>query len=92
MPVYVDPLANHGWKLGPNCHLIADSIEELHVFAARLGMKPAWYQAESSPHYDLTERRRSAAVRLGAVELDRRALVAKLRELRAARKTVEGVK
>lgn len=83
MSVYVDAIAERGWRLGPSCHLIADSIDELHTFAARLGMKRGWFQPKSSPHYDLTEGRRTLAVRMGAIELDRPAFVAKLRELRA---------
>jgi hypothetical protein len=51
-------------------HLIADSEDELHEFAARLGMKRSWYQA-SPPHrywhYDvMSERLREQAVRAGA--------------------------
>jgi hypothetical protein len=83
MSVYVDALADRGWRLGPSCHLIADTVEELHAFATRLGMKRAWFQPESTPHYDLTEGRRILAMRLGAVELDRLSLVRKLRELRS---------
>ena len=86
MSVYVDPLCNFGWQYGPSCHLWADSVEELHEFAGRLGMPRAWFQAEAYlPHYDLTERRRLLAVMLGAVELDRRASVNKWRAIRAAR-------
>ena len=33
MSVYVDPLMQHGWMLGANCHMFADSIEELHAWA-----------------------------------------------------------
>ena len=73
MAVYVDQLRDWGWRLGPSCHLIADSNEELHAFAAKIGMKRAWFQAVSSgPHYDLTASKRQEAVRLGAVELEDR--------------------
>lgn len=83
MPVYVDSLVDHGWELGPSCHLIGDGAEELHAFAERIGLKRAWFQAyASTPHYDLTRKRRKAAVAAGAIELERRAFVDKLRELR----------
>ena len=82
MSAYVDRLVRYGWKWGPSCHLIADSLEELHAWAARLGMKRAWFQPASSPHYDLTASRRESAVRLGAIELDRAGFVVKLRQLR----------
>lgn len=73
MSVYVDPLIDHGWQLGPSCHMFASSEEELHAFAARLSLKRVWYQAERVPHYDLTRAKRAFAVRLGAIELPVRA-------------------
>ncbi len=90
MPVYVDPLMDHGWRLGPSCHLWADSLPELHVFATSIGLKPAWFQpdtgrgARALPHYDLTASRRAAAVAAGAIPFDRRAAVADWRSRRAA--------
>jgi len=71
MAAYVDALRDWGWRLGPSCHLAADSVEELHAFAARIGLKREWFQAGKRggrPHYDLTARRRADAVRRGAVE------------------------
>lgn len=58
------------------CHLFCDPGEEeaLHAFATGIGMRREWFQPSppaSKPHYDLTPPRRSAAVRRGAVELDR---------------------
>ncbi len=73
MAAYVDKLRNWGWKLGPSCHLIADSLEELHVIAAKIGLKREWYQPSSSgPHYDLTKSRRDLAIKAGAIPLDDR--------------------
>ena len=83
MAVYVDRLRDWGWRLGPSSHLIADTNEELHAFAARLGLKRFWFQPKArSPHYDLTASKRAQAVRLGAVELDDRSFVEKLRTIR----------
>lgn len=84
MPVYVDKLRDWGWKLGPSCHLIADTNEELHEFAAKLGMRRAWFQTDGDPHYDLTASKRAAAVRLGAVELEDRPFHEKLKAWREA--------
>lgn len=82
--VYVDELRDWGWRLGPSCHLLADTNEELHEFAARLGLERAWFHASASgPHYDLTKGKRALAVRLGAVEIDDRTMVAMLRRWRA---------
>jgi hypothetical protein len=85
MAVYVDRLCNYGWRHGPSCHLIADSIEELVEFAVSMGLRPEWYQPKSSPHFDLTAGGRAAAVMMGAIELDNRAFVTKLRQLRKER-------
>jgi Protein of unknown function (DUF4031) len=69
-------------------HLVADTEDELHDFAARLGMRRAWYQWRSSRphhgHYDLPERSRPAALALGAVPVTWRELGAMLRARRGA--------
>lgn len=78
--IYVDALASWGWKMRGrevrSCHMFTDSLdlEELHVFAERIGMLRAWFQSDSkvAPHYDLTASRRAAAVLLGAIEVGRR--------------------
>ncbi len=54
MAVYVDNLRDYGWRHGPSCHLIADSIDELVEFAVSIGLRPEWFQPKSSPHFDLT--------------------------------------
>ena len=87
MAVYVDRLVDYGWRHGPSCHLIADSVDELIEFAVRMGMRAEWFQPKSSPHFDLTAEGRAAAVINGAIELDNRAFIAKVRELRAKRKS-----
>ena len=61
------------------CHMWTDGedLEELHQFAERL-FKPihplivrSWFQGppHHSPHYDITEKKRFRAVRLGAREI-----------------------
>jgi hypothetical protein len=52
-----------------------------------MGMRAEWFQPKSSPHFDLTAEGRAAAVSNGAIELDNRAFVAKVRELRQKRKS-----
>ena len=85
MAVYVDdpiwPLAGRLW-----CHMLADSEDELHAFAANLGLKRSSYQGPpvtKNPHYDLTAFERNRAVRLGAVPVTRHEIVRILRRLRA---------
>src|SRR5215207_1903210 len=49
------------------CHMATDgSFDELHEFAARLGLRRAWFQRD---HYDLPAHGRAAAVALGAEEV-----------------------
>lgn len=69
MAVYVDPLI-HYWKGRLWCHLTADTTEELHEFAAKIGLKRSWFQSGSIlPHYDITGPVRQKALALGAKEL-----------------------
>lgn len=83
MSIYVDELAvclrSKNWPYSQACHLVADNIDELHLFASRLGLKRSWFQANTLPHYDLTKGMRLRAVKLGAVEIDRNRFVELLR-------------
>ena len=60
------------------CHMIADSEEELHEMADRIGMQRAWFQAGSRPHYDVSKSKRKLAIEYGANEITIRELVALL--------------
>jgi len=91
MAVYVDKLVDYSWRHGPSCHLIADSVEELMTFAIAMGMRPEWFQPRSSPHFDLTSEGRSIAVKNGALEMNNREFVTKIRELRGRRLAGEPV-
>jgi len=84
MAVYVDD-AIWGWRGRKWCHLLADDIDELHRFAARLGLHRTSYQGPpkgSTPHYDLTSYERRRAIAQGATVCDRAAIVTMARELR----------
>lgn len=66
MTVYVDqPI--HPWRGKLWCHLVADDLNELHAFAAKLGLKREWFQNHKiQPHYDITAAKREKAIKLGA--------------------------
>lgn len=86
--VYVDPLMRYGgsatFKWKDSCHLFADTVEELHIFASLVGMRREWFQDKPSlKHYDLNARRRIVAVARGAIELNRYDAVMKWRQLRS---------
>lgn len=56
--------------------MYADTLDELHEMAERIGMRRAWFQDNLKlPHYDLVPKRRALAVKFGAIEHDRRAMV-----------------
>lgn len=79
MSVYVDD-AFISHKGETWCHLMADSLDELHQFAAKLGLKREWLH--SGDHYDVTSTKRAAAVKLGAIEVKAIQLVEVRRKLR----------
>lgn len=87
MACYVDKLRPFGWRIRgretESCHLLADTLDELHEMAQQIGLKREWFQNKrSGKHYDLVPSKRAAAVALGAIELDDVAFIAKLKELR----------
>lgn len=82
MAVYVDN-ARIVWKEYLWCHLVADSENELHLFAQRLGLKRCWYQKKASyPHYDITIKQRKMALELGAIEGTRKQIIECAKELK----------
>jgi hypothetical protein len=87
MAVYVDD-AIWDWHGRKWCHLLADSEDELHRFARRVGLHRSSYQGPpktSAAHYDLTAYERGLAIKRGAVICDRAAIVAIYRRVRIAR-------
>jgi hypothetical protein len=72
--ILVDPIMRH--SSGEWCHMVSDeSLEELHEFAAKIGLKRKAFQSGSRPHYDLRPSKRRLAVSLGAEEVGKRGLV-----------------
>lgn len=98
MAVYVDSAgipATVGRNTSRWSHLTADTKDELHAFAERLGLRRSWFQTcknrrmcppERCPHwhYDVTAGKRAQALRMGAVELDLRQMGALISARRAA--------
>jgi len=102
MPVYVDDSSipatvpnGRARHASTWCHMFADTQEELHEFAARIGMKRAWFQpgrprGDGTPsalwHYDVTAPVRRKAVKAGAIEVTWRESVAIMRAREAGQK------
>lgn len=75
MAVYVDDYHTRpAGRLGrmKMSHMLADSLEELHAFAHRIGCKRAWFQGD---HYDVPLFRRNLAIAYGASEITAREAV-----------------
>lgn len=71
MTVYVDDMripARVGRLAARWSHLMADTDEELHAFAAQLGLRRSWaqYPGTWKSHYDVTDTKRRQAIQMGA--------------------------
>jgi Protein of unknown function (DUF4031) len=85
--VYVDA-AIYGYGRMVMCHMIADTPDELHAMAGRIGVARKWFQQPPKAsfwHYDIAKSKRTEAVAAGAVECDRNAFVMNLRRIRESR-------
>ena len=84
--LYIDD-AIWRWQGLQWAHLLADGIDELHRFAAELGINRLSYQGPprtSVPHYDLTAYERRRAIARGAIACSRHEIVLVLRRARSA--------
>ena len=79
MTVYVDDAVTL-WRGQRWAHLMADTLEELHAMAARLGLpRHAFQDKRSGVHYDVSSDLRLQALQLGAVAISRHADREKMR-------------
>lgn len=65
MTVYVDDMRAQ-FRGMTMCHMIADTDQELHAMADKIGVLRKWYQND---HYDIALAKRQHAVRAGAREI-----------------------
>jgi hypothetical protein len=79
MPVYVDPNfewpKTKKWPYGSVSHMYADTPEELHELATKIGLKRDWCSDVTQPdstllHYDLSPPKRKQAIAAGAIPVD----------------------
>jgi hypothetical protein len=85
MTVYVDSSRNEFGRM-IMCHMLADTLKELHAMADKIGLQRKWYQSPdkvSFPHYDLSLTRRALAVSAGAKELTRQELSAHTKRVKS---------
>ena len=82
MAVYVDGAKNTYGRMIMS-HMVADTWAELHAMAEAIGVSCVHFQHKAStPHYDICQRKRTQALHLGAVEVDRHELVQVIKRLR----------
>lgn len=63
------------------CHMFADSIEELHKMADKIGLRRSWFQRGSRlEHYDVCLSKRALAVRHGAILVDTKWVKERIRQ------------
>jgi hypothetical protein len=103
MTIYVDELVSYGQQAQPgaeryfgngkqSCHMFCDGdLEELHAFAAKIGMRRSWFQGHNPryPHYDLTPNKRSLAMRKGAVEVSAEEMIQICRDAHLGRQEAQ---
>jgi hypothetical protein len=85
--VYVDA-SLYGYGRMIMCHMIADTPDELHAMAERIGVARRWFQAPPEAsfwHYDIAKSKRALAVEAGAIECGRNDFVFAVRRIRASR-------
>ncbi|WP_434715621.1 DUF4031 domain-containing protein [Paraburkholderia sp. A3RO-2L] len=70
MSVYVDDMAVAYGRM-KMCHMIADSLEELHQMADRIGVSRKWHQKPGTArnHYDIALSKKALALAAGAIPI-----------------------
>jgi hypothetical protein len=66
-------------------HMIADTEEELHAMAAKIGVARSWFQPGGGGHYDVSMSKRELAIREGAKAITLRELAGIIRRTRGKR-------
>lgn len=82
MAVYVDNVrVPHMGKLW--CHMVADTLDELHLFARRLEIPRRGFHYQASyPHYDITVELRTTALQMGALAGSRKDIIRCAKQLK----------
>lgn len=63
--IYVDDMKARYGRM-TMCHMVADTDDELHEMARRIGVARKWWQGD---HYDICLSKRALAVQEGAMEI-----------------------
>ena len=74
MPVYVDDVFIPYGRM-KMCHMTADTEEELHAMADKIGLKREWFQDGRIPHYDVSKGKRFDALANGAITVTTKRII-----------------
>ena len=82
MSVYVGNLEFRYGRMKMS-HMVADTEEELHAMASKIGIRRKWFQNKDTdrhlPHYDICKSKKLLAISLGTVEMTDREIVTKFK-------------
>lgn len=63
-------------------HMAADTLEELHCMAQKVGVAKRHFQnKQGKPHYDICKQNKLKAIELGAIEVNDRQIIELYRAL-----------
>ncbi|KVP17110.1 DUF4031 domain-containing protein [Burkholderia ubonensis] len=70
MAVYVDDMEAPFGRM-KMCHMVADTDEELHAMAERIGVARKWHQKPGTArsHYDIAQSKKTLALAAGAIPI-----------------------
>ncbi|MBU5617954.1 DUF4031 domain-containing protein [Psychrobacter sp. TAE2020] len=88
MAIYVDfvSIEFKGYKW---CHMLADSLQELHDFAELIEVDKRLFHGNASyPHYDITLQMRLTAIENGAFAADRKKIIECAKKLKVELKAL----
>jgi hypothetical protein len=79
MTVYVDDMnqsyTNRFRRKLIMSHMMADTVEELHVMADKIGVNRRWFQSpDREPHYDICKSKKEQAIQEGAISITHKQL------------------
>lgn len=76
MAVYVDDFGAP-YRRMIMFHMAADTVEELHAMADKIGVARKWFQLPlgRNPHYDICMSKRALAVKAGAIQCTAKEIV-----------------
>jgi hypothetical protein len=80
MPVYVGDIEYPFGRM-IMFHMVADTLEELHNMADKIGVNRKWFQdhKHSLQHYDICKSKKKLAIGFGAIEMSDREIVIKFK-------------